>query len=75
MRDPAVLAHRDAMLTAAAGAHTRAHAEDLARAAALGALEGIVGTTHSSRIRETAQAVFAGLNLALRAIEERYGDA
>lgn len=74
MTDPAALVHRDRLLDAAAGARDRYMAECRARSSALGAARGAADASSGDRLRTDLQALFAGLDLALDTIKERYSN-
>lgn len=62
------------ILDAAAGAADHTTAVGRARAWALGAAQGLVDVAPDGRLRGDLRALFAGLDLALHTIEERYGN-
>lgn len=68
----AVHAHRDRLLDAAAGAHDRYTAEARVRSTALGTARGMADSTPGEWLRTDLRALFAGLDLALDTIGERY---
>lgn len=72
MTDRAVLEHARRLLDAVAGARDRYTAECRARSSALGAARGAADASSGDRLRADLQALFAGLDLALDTIKERY---
>jgi hypothetical protein len=64
----------DLILDAAAGAPSHAAAVGRARAWTLGAAQGMTDVAPDGRLRADLRALFAGLDLALATIEERYGN-